>query len=250
MSEKLQGSTEDFFRDILRENLSGPRETNVAVLAVGGSPGSGVTTTCKEMAKIIQEQTTIPVHVFSSSGESHRLTQEMTGIRKTEVRRDPQSIREVDRRLALKVLSPDSAHSIVIADGRFTPLVTKGLQQAGRHYPIALPFKSLGIHLEADDQTRFARLYLAARNEGGRMPSVDLVQDATQQNELREMNALWEAYPNLVGKNPSNIDFQLNGERVYDLHWDTDRYTNKVTELANRILINPQVSELLAIARR
>lgn len=246
MSEILTGSTDEFFQGILRENLREPRSSKTIVLSIGGLPGSGVTTTCIELARILREQG-LAVHRFSSSNETYKLSRERRGTKYADLIRDPQSVREIDKLLAERVLSEESANSIVIADGRYTAFVTKGLKQAGRGYPIPLPIESIGIYLHADEDMRVARKYIEAKNTGITTKSLDDYREELKEQVLAEETTFLDAYPNMQALTPDNTGFTLNGEGIYSLYYSTDNAQPTVT--ANKISSNEKVQELLSILR-
>lgn len=255
MSEFIGSTPENPFRRLMAEKLADKEfgSRNIGVLAIGGLPGTGVTSTTAALESIITSQTDIPVHAFSFEQERRRIYHELTGHYESlegDNEGEIQAGLVTDLFMAEQMISPENSNSFVIIDGRLGPYIAKKMLFAGRSlesqgrlkYP--LPFTLTTVYLHAKEDVRHTRKFLQAVRQ---QPMIDLdgYRDLLKLELVEEQSTFAKAYPDLLGKTLNNMSAQLEGEYLYDMRFDTSTHTSN--EVALSILTALQMQQLLSI---
>lgn len=255
MSELVQQLPENPFHRLLSEQLADKEfeGRNISVIAIGGLPGTGVTSTANAIGDFMRGSSTeVPVHIFSFEEERRRIYHELTGRYESggDSERELQAALETDLFMAGQMISPKNSDSIVIIEGRLGPYIAKEMQSAGEdlgrqgRLRKPLPFSALTVYLAAQEDVRHTRKYLQAIKQQP-MLGLDEYRNTLKQQILDEQRAFWRAYPDLFGRTLNAMNFQLDGTQLYDMRYDTTTHT--ATEIAANILNDPRVQKLLSI---
>lgn len=242
MSERLS-PTNDFFADILRENLRAYRKPDTSVITISGLPGAGATSTSQALADELSEKYGVEVVLFSLSEEARRISRSYGGIKRSEFLRDPEKVRAVDSEFIKTPLKDENAKKLILGDGRNAGFDIAGLENAGRRYPIPLPFNSVKIYLHAQPDVRGSRKFLDAIKLGTTQPR-DIIEDRIARQVQDEQQAFRLAYPTNQSLTPDNMGFLLEGRPVYDLRYSTD--TSTPAQIAEKVAVHPLVKNLVA----
>lgn len=241
MSERLT-PTNDFFADILRENLREYREPNTAVITISGLPGAGTTSTSQALADEIKVKYGVEAILFSLSEEARRLSRSFGGLKRSEFLRDPDKVRAVDSAFIKTPLKSENSKRIILGNGRNAGFDMAGLENAGRKYPIPLPFKSVKVYLHAQPDVRGSRKFLDEIKRGTTQTREAIEAKIARQIQ-DEQGAFKSAYPN-QNLTPDNMGFLLEGRPIYDLRYSTD--TSTPAQIAEKVAVHPLVKNLVA----
>lgn len=255
MSELIRPIPEDPFLRLMTEKLADKEfdSRNIRVIAVGGLPGTGATSTTTAVSDIITAETDIPVHAFSFEQERRRIYHELTGHYES-----PEGDTELEIHVGLatdlfmaeQMISPENSNSFVIIDGRLGPYIAKKMLFTGKSLEnqgrlrSPLPFKPATVYLHATEDVRHTRKFLQAVRQQP-MLNFDGYRESLRRELVEEQRGFAKAYPDLLGKTLNNMAAQLGGEYLYDMRFDTSTHT--ANEIALNILSAHQTQQLLSI---
>lgn len=253
MSEIIHPPLEGRFHNLLAQELEG-REfegKNIAVLAIGGLPGSGVSSTCFELGTKISDKTGRQAKISVFEKERDRIYFEKTGKHRVEYYSpdELQASIDTDLHMVRQMVNPENKGSVLIMDGRLAPFIAremefaeKDLLEQGRIKNPA-PFEVLTAYLFAPEDIRHSRKYLEAALQDPTL-SFEQYREILKKTTVDENAAFARTWPDLRGMTPNNMAAKIRGKRLYDLTYDTGTHSNaEIT--ANKILEDVKTQVLL-----
>jgi cytidylate kinase len=249
MTERISAYPDGPFHQFVRENCESKEISgkNIAVLAIGGTEGAGLTTTGRMIEEIASQQEHLKVHFYSAGEEMEKKRKSMTDSHNSigYFRRDATVDRSVNLDIASHMIDPANKDSLVIVEGRLAPYIAKQLQFASDDLQLPIPAEIVTVYLTTRDRKMgYMRKYLNALKEDPTLDDNEFYAQMEEKNRL-DLDAFWKAYPELQGTTPYSFNFQIRGKGVYDLRYDTAAYNEE--DIALQIMTEPKVERLLSI---
>lgn len=245
MHEKIS-PIQNPFQEIVKTYCEGKESIgkNIAVIAIGGTEGSGSTTTGQTI-NLVAHRMGIDVKYYSFNNEVEKEEQKEHGrMPKHPHKREPDIDRKIYLHFAEEMVSPSNFNSLVIVEGPLAPYVAKRLEKAAKDLHLELPSEMVKIYLTTRDKdVGYERKYLAALKTDQLIDKEAFFKKLDEQREI-DLMAAWSAFPEITNVTPFSFNFSTGGESVYDLRYDTSAYDEM--EITQQILTHPKVANMIA----
>lgn len=233
------------FQEIVRASCEGrePIGKNIAVIAIGGTEGSGSTSTGKTI-QAVAHRMGIDVKYLSFTEEAEKEEEKEHGrIPRKPHKREPIVDRTIYLNFAREMVSDANKNSLVVVEGILAPYVAKRLERTASELGLELPSEIVKVYLTTRDKdVGYERKYLAELKKNQLIDKEEFFKELDEQRNM-DLIAARSAFPEIIGKTPFSFNFSTEGEGVYDLRYDTSAYNEG--EITQQILTHPRVASMI-----